>query len=154
MLQSSLLLIAENPLALLTGGFTEIYMNRFYSYNQLVHNLFAYLTLQFGLATMLAWVLWVLADMRRVGKVVFGSIDRSRHLPGAVLIAVFFSIFLYGQTYSMLDSVQIGFWLLFWLGIARQASRRDKLCAVVVRREARFVTDPVVPRQVALTEVT
>jgi hypothetical protein len=119
MLRSSGELLLEHPGALLTGGLTEIYMNTFFLYNQLVHNLFAYMTLQFGLLAMLAWVFLAVSEAKKSTAGLFGHAGATARVGGAVLLGLLFSVFLYGQSYSLLDSVQIGLWLLFWLGVSR-----------------------------------
>lgn len=110
-------LLLEHPLALLIGGLTEVYMDATADVNQLVHNLFMYMVLQFGAITLIGWLTLFISELRHSARLLFEASDTSQRMGGAIVVGVAVSIGFYGQTYSMLDNVQIGLWLCFWLGI-------------------------------------
>jgi len=118
MIRSGLSLIATHPTALLTGGLTEVYLNLFL-FGQLVHNLFLYLVLQFGLGTMVAWTALVSLALRRAAAIWKSSVPEASSIGGAVIVAVSLSVFVYAQTTFMITSVQSAMWLFFWIGIAQ-----------------------------------
>jgi len=109
--------LQSDPLVLLLGGGTLNYMLQF-SQVQLVHNLFMYLLLQFGIIVAVAWfVLITTAQVRTFTRLRTG--DRNyQQLALALWAGVFVTVFIYGQTTSIADMVQASMWILFLQALA------------------------------------
>jgi hypothetical protein len=122
MFQAGLELLTDHPEALIAGGFTEDYRAHYYG-AQLVHNLPLYVILQFGLLTVVSWLLLVAVELRSALKVVHSEDQEIKSLGLALFGGLAFTVFLYAQTTSFVDSVQSSLWLFFWMGIGAHLYR-------------------------------
>jgi hypothetical protein len=117
MILDALDLIARHPLALLTGGYNELYYADYYQI-QAIHNVGLYMLVRFGMLSALALLAFYWGCLKsnyRAVNVLSGS-DRDLALglfAGVGVILIFLA-----QTTSFLDSVQNSMWLAFWLAAA------------------------------------
>jgi O-antigen ligase len=117
--------ISTNPALLLTGGLTDTFMQLF-PFGQLIHNLFLYLILQFGLPAAAAWTALIVVELGRARNVRHLENGLIRNIGTAVLVGLSATVFFYSQTAPLIDSVQAGLWLFFWLGICQHLAGHDQ----------------------------
>lgn len=140
MFQAGLKLLNEHPEALLTGGFTEDYLARYYQ-EQLIHNLPLYMALQFSFLAALAWLLLVIIKLRYILGVIHSRDKEMGFLGLALFGGVFATVFIYAQTTSFADSVQSSLWLFFWMGIGSYLSYFHKHETLVCKEGSGKLTE-------------
>lgn len=133
MFQAGLELLADHPEALITGGFTEEYRAHYYQ-AQLVHNLFFYGILQFGLLATLSWLFLIAIELRCILGVVRSKDQEVKFLGLALFGGLVTTVFMYAQTTSFIDSVHSSLWLFFWMRIGIYLYRFYRADALSHRR--------------------
>lgn len=116
MLMDALRLVWTHPLALLTGGFSSLYLLG-YDQVQLVHNLELYSIIRFGLLSTLVLFALYYCILKRL-KISVDDAERGDRDFRLILFAgVALMILLYGQTATLIDNIQNTMSLSFWAGV-------------------------------------
>lgn len=116
---AALALLRDQPQALLTGGFTELYLTKYHDF-QVVHNIYLYSILQFGLIATFGWLLLVGSTLLSIIKLARSKTPVAKAFGLAIFCSLTCIILLYAQTTTLLDSIQSSMCLFFWLGIGYQ----------------------------------
>ncbi|MCC6588029.1 MAG: hypothetical protein IT168_15150 [Bryobacterales bacterium] len=117
MVASSIAFLQSDPFVLLSGGGTLNYMVQF-SQVQVVHNFFAYLILQFGIIVAVAWLVLITTAQVKTFRQLAKMSGDEQVLGLALWAGVFTTVYVYGQSASILDMVQAGMWILFLQALA------------------------------------
>lgn len=144
MVRDALDLIVHHPVAILTGGYTEIYQRQYVQF-QAIHNIGLYLIVQFGLPTALALLAFYVGSLRDCSIAVNCLSGKDRDLALGIFTGVSSTMFILAQTTSFLDSVQNSMWLLFWLGIGTYLYAFQHLKSLPCRRPPPLPALPVKP---------
>jgi hypothetical protein len=117
MISAAFAVTKTHPELLLTGGYTDLYHMQSKE-RQEIHNLALYSIVHFGLpATLLVYAFFI-RFFRRTIQATKRVMGLERRVLAAIVGSVGAIVFLYGSTTSLIDSVQMSIWLLFWAGIA------------------------------------
>jgi O-Antigen ligase len=116
MVSAAVRLIKAHPEVLLTGGFSDLYRAQSRE-TQEIHNLALYSVVHYGLPATIVLFAFFLLFFQRAVKAARNMHGPERNVLIAVCASVTASVFLYGATTMVIDSVQTSIWMLFWVGM-------------------------------------
>jgi O-antigen ligase len=109
-------LIQAHPEALMTGGFSDRYHAQT-GEAQEIHNLALYSVVQYGLPATIFLFAFFIRFFRRAVAAARSMQGADRSVLVATCASIAASVFLYGATTMVIDSVQTSIWLMFWVGM-------------------------------------
>lgn len=116
MVSAAVRLVRAHPEVLLTGGFSDLYHAQSRE-GQEIHNLALYSVVHFGLPVTILLFAFFIRFFRRAMKAARSMQGPERNVVVATCASMTASVFLYGATAMVIDSVQTSIWLMFWVGM-------------------------------------